>query len=249
MKAILIDDEELSVEALKRRVNWAHYGIEEVLIANSAEDAKKMFKENRIDLMLSDIEMPGSSGLTLFEWVKTHYPLVKCVYVTCHPEYEYMRKALQLGSADYILKPIDYEELDRILTKLVSGCSGTAAPEHTAPLHKEMVENHPSSEVIATVKRYIHDHIQETIYVSELAGEVFLNEQYLMRLFKKVEGVSLMEYITAERLRVAQNLLSTTDYPIHRVAGAAGYVNYSYFTRIFKREIGMTPLKYRQKNC
>ena len=98
---------------------------------------------------------------------------------------------------------------------------------------------------MAVVVSYIHQHIQENISLSDLAGVVFLNEQYLMRVFKKATGMSILEFITEERLRLARELLVGTDYPINRVADTVGYNNYSYFARIFKKNTGMTPQGYR----
>ena len=98
MNIILIDDEAVALNALKRRMDWAKYGFEQVFTANSMPQAQQLFAQKRIEVMLCDIEMPWGSGLELFEWVKAHYPAVECVFITCHPEYEYMRKALQLGS-------------------------------------------------------------------------------------------------------------------------------------------------------
>ena len=87
MNVILVDDEEVAVNALKRRVDWKKYGVDEVYIAYSMKEAQKLFQEKVIDVMLSDIEMPQGNGLDLFEWVKSYYPAVECVYVTCHPEF------------------------------------------------------------------------------------------------------------------------------------------------------------------
>ena len=119
MQALLIDDEIVAVNALKRRVDWSRYHVDQVFTAQSMQEAQEIFRQQKIDFMLCDIEMPNGSGLELFEWVKIYYPLTECVYVTCHPEYKYIRKALKLGSTDYILKPIDYEELDEVLCELV----------------------------------------------------------------------------------------------------------------------------------
>lgn len=248
MNVILVDDEEVALNALRRRVDWKKYGFEEVFAANSAKQAQEAFQSRAIDVMVSDIEMPGGSGLELFEWVKSYYPAVECVYVTCHPEFDYVRKALQLGSADYLLKPIDYEELDEILSRLVERCARRTAPP---PQTVRLTEAAPASEkddVIGTVKRYIQEHIQEDIYIADIAKQVFLNEQYLMRTFKKATGLSILEFITNERLRLAQTLLVDTDLPINRVADAVGYGNYSYFTRLFKRSLGVTPQVFRQEH-
>ena len=250
MNVILVDDEEVAVNALKRRVDWKKYGIDEVYIAYSMKEAQKLFQEKVIDVMLSDIEMPQGNGLDLFEWVKSYYPKVECVYVTCHPEFDYMRKALQLGSADYVLKPIDYEELDEVLSQLVERVRRQRRIESipTEIMQKAQggEEERPKDDVIGTVKRYVREHIQEDIYIADLAGQVFLNEQYLMRTFKKTTGMSILEFITNEGLWLAKELLINTNYPINRVADMVGYGNYSYFTKIFKRNVGKTPQAFRQ---
>lgn len=250
MNVILVDDEEVAVNALKRRVDWKKYGIDEVYIANSMKEAQQLFQEKVIDVMLSDIEMPQGNGLDLYEWVKTYYPAVECVYVTCHPEFEYMRRALQLGSADYILKPIDYAELDEVLAQLMERMRRQrrieAIPAEIMQKASGDEEEKAKSDVIGTVKRYVREHIQEDIYIADIAKQVFLNEQYLMRTFKKATGVSILEFITNERIWLAKELLSNTGYPINRVADMVGYGNYSYFTKIFKRNVGVTPQVFRQ---
>lgn len=249
--AIVIDDEIVVAEAIKRRVNWEKYNVSRVFMAHSIEQAKKIFQTEIINFMLCDIEMPQGNGLELFEWVKTYYPAVECVYITCHPEYEYIRKALKLGSADYILKPVNYEELDEILVQLVERLQNTKRQEEIPEsiivriAKKKSEEN--QSQPIHSAKEYILRHIQETIYIEDIAKAVFLNEQYLMHLFKKETGVSILEYITKERITLAKELLVSTSYRVNEVADTVGYGKYSYFTRIFKRSTGMTPIEYRQK--
>ena len=250
MNVILIDDEEVAVNALRRRVDWNKYGADEVYVASSAGQARELFREKTIDVMLSDIEMPQGGGLELFEWVKTYYPAVECVFVTCHPEFEYVRKAMQLGSADYILKPIDYEELDEVLTRLVERVrrhrrTEVILPEAADPAADEGDEGE-KQDIVAAVKRYVREHISEDIYIADIAGQVYLNEQYLMRTFKKITGISILEFITDERVRLAKELLVSTDHPVKQVADNVGYGNYSYFTKLFKRNTGLTPQAYRR---
>ena len=256
MQALLIDDEIVAVNALKRRVDWSRYHVDQVFTAQSMQEAQEIFRQQKIDFMLCDIEMPNGSGLELFEWVKIYYPLTECVYVTCHPEYKYIRKALKLGSADYILKPIDYEELDEVLCELVKRLD--KATENTEKIEKipdEIMQKLISQNVhteqdqmIRDAKQFILEHIQETIYVEAIANQVHLNEQYLMRLFKKETGMTILEYITNERVTMAAELLVETNFPIVTVADSVGYGTYSYFTKIFKRYMGDNPKTYRQKH-
>lgn len=251
LHVILVDDEVVSVNALKRRVSWEKYGVDEVYIANSMQQAQNIFKSKKIDFMLCDIEMPQGTGLDLYEWVKIYYPEVECIYVSCHPEFEYIRRALQLGSADYILKPIDYSELDTVLLQLVERLQKEPEleqiPEQIIRKLASQEAQEKQDDVIHKAKRYILEHIQENIYVEEIAEEVHLNAQYLMRLFRKKTELSILEYITDERIKLAKEFLIQTGYPINRVADNVGYGNYSYFTKIFKKNVGKTPAEFRSE--
>lgn len=86
MKLLIVDDEIRAVQALVKRVNWQEYDFEPPLAAYSMAQAQGVFQQQEIYLMLCDIEMPQGSGLELFEWVKTYYPLTECIFVTCHDD-------------------------------------------------------------------------------------------------------------------------------------------------------------------
>lgn len=251
--AMVVDDEVVAVRAMKRRVHWEALGIGRVLEANSMKQAMEIFEKEDSDLLLCDIEMPEGTGLDLFEWVKGYFPYVECIYVTCHPDFEYMRRALKLGSFDYILKPIDYEELEEILQKAIERCDvNSVVKTHVhqrARQHFSGGQNFTpnSAEMIETVKNYVKAHIQDEISMEDIAEVVYLNPQYMVRMFKKQEGISILEYITNERIAMAQVLLRETDYTIYQVADRVGYPNYSYFSRVYKKMTGKTPQEYKKE--
>ena len=249
MNVLLVDDETVALSALARRVDWKGIGLDNVFTAGSMKEAQDVFREQTIDIFLIDIEMPQNSGLDLFEWVKMYYPYVECIFVTCHAEYEYIRKALLLGSADYILKPIDYDELKTVLQTLIERIKAgpnrvKLAADLAYPPEEKRSDIH--DQVVDKVHQYIQEHIQEDIYITDIAGYVYLNDRHLMRVYRQKTGESILEYITKERLRLSREILSNTDHPISIVSDMVGYRNYSYFIRIFKREVGVTPQAYRQ---
>ena len=90
----------------------------EVFEAYHAREAKAILESMPIDLMICDINMPEENGLELLEWAKMRYPELEAVFLTCHTDFNYVRKALQLGSCDYLLKPVVYEEMEEVLLKI-----------------------------------------------------------------------------------------------------------------------------------
>lgn len=251
---LLVDDEIRTIEAIEKNINWKNCGIHRVFKATGMQAAIHLFQREKIDIMICDIEMPNGSGLQLLEWLRREKKAVKCIFATCHPEFSYMRKAIQLDSYDYILKPINYEELTRVIYELVHKMENKdmerkgylPAVDGNKPI-EESLKVTTERNVELEVKKYIHDHLSDKLNVADIAEELHFNAQYLMRAFKNKTGLSILEYITQERLNVAKKILEDTDLPIKTVASMVGYSDYAYFTRIFGKEVGISPGKYRGK--
>ena len=94
---------------------------------------------------------------------------------------------------------------------------------------------------------YIDAHYQEEIHRDQLAELVFLNTDYMSRIFKKEKGISISTYILQKRVDEAKKLLVQSNLPINTVSLYVGYSNFSYFTKMFKENTGYTPLEYRRK--
>lgn len=250
MNVLIVDDEVFAVNATMHRVDWASLGFDAPLTANSMKQAQTVFLATTVDLLLCDIEMPQGSGLDLFEWVKTYYPKTECIFVTCHDEYDYLRAAMQLGSCDYVLKPVDYEQLYETLEKVVERCKARSSREITARKTAVAVPVTSSENpYIAGILSYISEHLSEQMAIGDIADTLHLNPQYVMRLFKKEVGCSILQYITAKRIGLAVRLLDETSLSVTDVAAQAGFDNYSYFTRIFKRFTNDTPSSYRKASA
>ncbi|NQX70429.1 response regulator [Paenibacillus alba] len=114
---LLVDDEIYAIEGIKYNLEWASLGFTDIFEAYNIDMAKRIVTDHQIDIMICDIEMPGGNGLLLMEWVKEHYPSMVVVFLTCHSEFDYAKKALQLGVFDYMVKPVNFSELEEIIVK------------------------------------------------------------------------------------------------------------------------------------
>ncbi len=105
-----------------------------------------------------------------------------------------------------------------------------------------------SSDVAEKVKEYIALHLDEEDLSREtIAHYTFLSPDYLSRIFKKKTGLSISDYMIQERFKKARELLVTTDLSISAVVSAVGYSHFSYFSKMFKKIVGCTPIDYRKK--
>lgn len=92
---------------------------------------------------------------------------------------------------------------------------------------------------------YMEEHFSEPISIEEMANLIYYSKSHFMKFFKTYTGKGFTEYLNDYRLNHAAQLLSTSDLPLIEIAASSGFENLSYFTRIFKREYGITPGKYR----
>lgn len=115
MNVLIVDDELSAIEAVRNGIKWEIMGIENVYTAMNVQEAIRQFRNVNIDILLSDIEMPMGTGLELLKWVNQHHPNVKCIFMTCHADFRFLQEAMQLGSVNYILKPLDFPKVELVL--------------------------------------------------------------------------------------------------------------------------------------
>lgn len=104
-----------------------------------------------------------------------------------------------------------------------------------------------SRKVVETIE-IIYDNLHKKITVDYLANKVNLSNSYLSTLFKKEVGIPISAYVQQKKLEVAKNMLSYSEYSISDIAALLAYPSHSYFTEVFRKEFGITPLQYRNQN-
>lgn len=157
-RLLIVDDESYIVDDIKASVNWEKLGITTVLTANSMRQAKEVLEKNQVDLMLSDIEMPQGNGLELLSHVRLNYPRIQTIFLTCHADFKYAKEAIRLGSLDYILKPIPYDELEASLAQAIEKINRDSELEEYSRYGQFWVKNQP-----VVVERFWLDILNHTI--------------------------------------------------------------------------------------
>ncbi|WP_337405120.1 response regulator, partial [Suilimivivens sp.] len=117
-KVMIVDDEKLICRLVKALVKWDELGMESVATADNALEALELLEEVRPDILITDIRMPGMDGLELIREVKKHCPEIEIIIISGYAHFEYAKNAIALGVGNYILKPINQEELNKTLLKI-----------------------------------------------------------------------------------------------------------------------------------
>lgn len=120
-RVLIVDDQYFALLGLQQGLNWSELGVTDVSLAENYEQAVEQLKQYPVDLLICDIEMPGRDGLDLLAWVKQHSPDTLTIMLTCHADFEYAQRAIYHGAFHYLLKPVDYEELKRVVCEAIAG--------------------------------------------------------------------------------------------------------------------------------
>lgn len=120
MNVLIIDDQISVLKGITSGVDFNKLGIDNVFTATNVSDAKEIIKTNDINILLSDIEMPGENGLSLNKWAFEHYPTIVRILLTSHASFEYARESIKLGCFDYVVQPAPYYEIEDAILRAIS---------------------------------------------------------------------------------------------------------------------------------
>ena len=108
---LMVDDEPVIVEGLYHNVQWEESGFSDVYKAYSADEALSILSRHRVDIVIADISMPGLNGIDLCKRILTDWPLSKVIFLSGYRDFDFARRAVELGAYQYLVKPVRYEDI------------------------------------------------------------------------------------------------------------------------------------------
>ena len=262
IRLLIADDEKLEREALAELVQRR---FEREVVLEVAENGRKAADTAVLwgaDLILMDIEMPGMSGLDAARAVLAQRPSCRVIFVTAYSLFQYAHEAVHLGACDYLLKPVDPDELEASVRramrqieterKLEELSAARPQPEQTeteeeAEEAPEESENSQTALVMAHVRRYLEDNYMFDLSLDSVGEILHISPAYLSAQFKKYQKMNFLDCLTELRINAAKELLADPFRSSAEVASMVGYEDASYFARAFKKRTGMTPTQYRRQ--
>lgn len=241
-KVIVADDEKLIANNIARRIEENCPSFRVAARAGTGLEALKQAKELLPDVVFSDIKMPEMDGIELISRLRREMPAVLCVIVSGYSDFEYMKAAIQQSAADYLLKPVNPEELKRLLQRL----------EATLLAREQQMIPRRESDAAALAERvrlYLQENYNQPVDFSSLADSLAVSAPYLSKLFHEQEGKSPSRYLTDLRMRKAQKLLMDTQLTVREIAVRVGYPDPFHFSRNFKNAMGISPVQFREERA
>ncbi|MBO4902371.1 MAG: response regulator [Lachnospiraceae bacterium] len=236
-KVVIIDDEPIIVEGLTRAVNWAELNCS---VTGSAPDGQKgieLIRTVEPDIVITDICMPGLSGLQMIAALRSEYPKMQITILTGYREFEYAREAISLGVTRFLLKPSKMDELKEAILAMCEKLAGEDKADESAL--------EAGGFVVKNALHYMREHYAEKLLLSDVADEIYVSQWHLSKLLNREVGQSFSEIMNGIRIEKAKELLKDPSLRIGDIAESVGFQDLPHFSRVFKKIAGVSANEYR----
>lgn len=253
-KLMIADDEPLIRRGIKQLLDLSFLQIGEIYEASTGEEAIKIFKEFKPEIILMDINMPKIDGLSVAKKIKSIMPDTKIAIITGYNYFDYAQTAIKIGVEDYILKPISKKDVSGIIIKLVRSLQERRKEKEIEKVLEKMTINLQNSQdsIVKNNYKILIQNIIENNYsnsqftLSILSENINLSTGYLSIIFKKNFGIPFQDYLLQKRMEKAKLLLLTTKLKNYEIAEQVGFEDVNYFITKFKKYYQITPKQYRE---
>lgn len=244
-RVMLVDDEEIIIEGLKRAVPWAEFGCELAGTADNGVDGLRMIRELMPDILVTDIRMSGKSGLQMLRDLAGEFPEMQIIVLSGYREFDYAQEAIRLGVLRFLLKPSKMDELREAIS---AACDRLKAihEEETEKMLPEEDKASAAGYTTAKALRYMQEHFAERLSLNEVAEMNYISPWHLSKLLKKETGENFVDLISRIRVDNAKKLLKNPALKIYEISERVGFSDIAYFSKTFKKLAGVTPVEYRR---
>lgn len=222
-----------------------------VMTAGNGKEGVEMALKNLPDLIISDVMMPVQNGIELCHQVKSneltsHIPVL---LLTAKASEESQLKGLKTGADAYVTKPFNPNILKVRVEKLLE--NRERLREHyskTFKVNPGLVPTKTEAEFLKRLQQVLDDHITSPEFTSEKFSELmYMSRSQLHKKLNAITGMSTTEFVRAQRINLATDLLRKSDAPISEIAYQVGFNTPSYFNKCFKEIQGCTPVEFLSK--
>lgn len=253
---LVVEDEPLIRKEIVETTDWSSLGCHCTAEACCGKEGIEQYNHWKPDIIITDIRMPEIDGLEMIEIINeiaaatTGNIKTKFIILSGYEDFEYARRAMRSGVQEYIVKPVDDEELYAALLRTkrrILNQTNTPAPSVEILSAYELTDkNNPAARNTYKAIELIHSYYIGGITIENAAQALSLSAGYLSRIFKQETSYTFTDYLTRYRIQKATQLLQNDSIKIYDVADLVGYTDPRYFGQIFKKLTGYTPKEYRE---
>lgn len=240
IRTIIADDDAIILKGMKKFIDWKQYGFDVIATADNGKDLLNLCEQLEVDVVITDIEMPKLNGLDAMKVITQKYKEIKLIVISGFDKFDYAKQSIQYGVVHYLLKPINPVELISVLNRLRNEFIDNE-------MEMDAIENPQDIyQVVRNVKEKIDKNEDQGIGLEYIQEHYFVSATYFSKVFKEVVGVSFIKYKQNHKMIFAKYLLEHTNLRLYEIAEKLNYEDERYFSRVFKKNIGVTPKEWRE---
>lgn len=202
-RVVLIDDESIIVEGLRRVVKWADFGCQVVGTASDGEAGAELIRTLQPQILFTDIRMPGRDGLTMVAGLRSEFPDMQIAVLTGYRDFAYAQEAIRLGVTRFLLKPSKMDEINEALQAMVERLDKLPQEEKT-----DEQSQSAGSFLVNQAYSYMREHYAEKLTLQTVADCCYVSQWHLSKLLNRHEGKSFYDILNAIRIQKAKELLT-----------------------------------------
>lgn len=243
-KVVIIDDEPIIVEGLRKSIHWDDWNCKVVGTAGNGAEGLEIIAQEKPNIVISDISMPGMDGLTMIASLKSQYEQMQITILTGFRDFDYAQQAIKLGVTRFLLKPSKMEEIEEAVAAMVSRLKEWNIEEEEM-IESETFDNVASSFVVKNALAYIEANYKQKLKLSEVAEQTYVSQWHLSKLLNRHTGQNFSEILNGVRIEKAKELLKEPGLRIGDIAEEIGFLDMAHFSRVFKKQVGISANEYR----
>ncbi len=244
-RILIVDDNEDILEFLSQVLGDTY----KLYLAENGEAAQKILDTDVVDLIISDIMMPGIDGFELCRLVKTNveYCHIPVVLLTVKNTYQSHIEGLEVGADLYIQKPFSPELLLVQIANLLANRLKIKAHFASSPFEDVRVMAHSKTDeaFLKKLDDYIRKNLKDpNLNIDQLAEHMNMSRPTFYRKIKSLSALSPKELIDVTRLKKATKLIAQNEFSMFEIAKMVGYGSQSLFNKNFQRYFNVPPQEY-----
>lgn len=245
MNIVIIDDEPKIRKGMQNLFDQQD-GWHTVAFA-SAREALVHLHNQEVDVVITDIKMPGMTGLDLVEKLREVNQEVPVIILSGYSRFDYAQRAIDLGVRKYLTKPTAADEMLSLLNGIDEELRERRRAMQTK--HFPVLAKPVSNLLILRALEFIEDNYASKLSLKDVADALYISPNYLSELFKRITDMTFSDYLLDLRMEKSKVYLADISHKIGDVAELVGFSNARYFSSAFRKKYHITPMDYRNQKA
>lgn len=252
-RIIVVEDEHLVRKGI---IYGFDYESLDCIVVGEAGDGKtgvEVIKELKPDIVITDINMPLKNAFQMLEET-TNYPY-STIIISGYNEFAYAQQAIKFGVSEFIVKPINMNELEEALRRAIQQCELNKKIKqeqyNICKLTNQTIltntKKNPENDIISSMIAFIEKNYNRKFVFQDVSKAMGYSPTWLNKQFKEYTNYTFNEYLNRFRIQKALSLIFEDKFHIYEIAIQCGYSDYKYFNKVFKKYIGMSATNFIER--